>query len=382
MTDILHIDMDAFFASAEIAERPELIDKPVVVTGHIGNRSVVSAANYVARKYGIFSAMPLKTARNKCKNLIILTADFKKYHTLSHQIYKIIEKYTPDIEQTSIDEFYLDVSQSHLLFGSSEDIARQIKKQIKQAFHLTCSIGIAANKLLAKIGSDLHKPDGLTIINPGSFNQIIDPLSIEKIPGIGPKTAQVLHDHNIFLIRELRQFDLDRLKKLFGINALYLYNAARGIGYSQLTSQAEIKSVSHEMTFEYDTQDMDIIRKILLQLSDMVAVRLRKYNILGKTIKVKVKYFDFKSISRQISLNNYMNSSEEIFQNSWQLMQDLNIKPIRLLGIGVSTLLDSNKQEQLLIFNNNKKKDIRFDKNIDIINKKFGKDVIKRASLI
>lgn len=381
MLNILHIDMDAFFASVEIAEQPELVNKPVVVTGHIGERSVVSAANYVARQYGVFSAMSLKIAQQKCRSLVIITADFSKYNYISGQVRRIIEHYTPEIEQASIDEFYIDVKNSHLLFGPSEQIALNIKKEIRIKFNLTCSIGLSYNKLLAKIGSGLNKPDGFTVISPENFEQVMDQMNINKIPGIGPKTAALLYKKNIQTIYELRQMDLIRLGKLFGINALYLYNSARGIGDDQLTLESEIKSISHETTFSFDTADINIIQKTLLDLSDKVAARLREDGLRGRTIRIKVKYYDFKLVSRQSSFNDYISSSEEIYQNAVELIKDLNYKPIRLVGVGVTGLTDDS--EQLMIFSGSTENTgKKVDKNIDVINKKFGKGVIKRARLL
>ena len=381
MENILHIDMDAFYASVEENENPGYRNKPLAVVGYIGNRSVISTANYAARKYNIFSAMPLQTGLKKYPSLIVVKANFSKYSEISHQVKKIIEKYTPEIEQASIDEFYLDVKSCHLLFGPSIEIAKKIKQDIYQQLNLTCSIGISYNKLLSKIASNLEKPAGLTVINKNNFNKVMDSLKIERIPGIGKKTAQILHYKNIYLIKDLRSLTLHELKSLLGLNGYYLYNAARGIGEKKLTSTHEAKSISHEVTLEYDTTDFDHIKKLVLDLSEKTGRKLREAKMKGKTIKIKLRYYDFKTISRQITLNEYTDVTNMISKYSLELVEDLIHRPVRLIGIGISSLTDEKDNMQLELFTkDNKKKE--FEKSMDSLNKKFGDKIIKRASLL
>ena len=380
MENILHIDMDAFYASVEENDKPEYKNKPLAVVGDTNNRSVVSTANYAARKYKVFSAIPLKTALKRCPSLLVLKADFSKYSKISKRIFNILQKYTPEIEQASIDEFYIDVKGSHLLFGSSEEIAGKIKKEIYDCLKLTCSIGISYNKLLAKIASDLHKPDGLTIINKNNFNNIFKNLKIEKIPGIGEKTARIFHSRNIYLIKDLRDLSLSELKRLTGMNGYYLYNAVRGIGENKLTPHHEIKSISNEVTLEYDTTDFNQIKRLILDLSEKVGRRLRKKNFKGKTIRLKLRYFDFKTITRQVTLKKYTNTTEEIYKYSMELVKDLIHRQVRLIGIGMGSLYNEKDNKQLKLFGEDNK-ECGFETNIDSLNEKF-KNKIKRASLL
>jgi len=381
MENILHIDMDAFYASIEENENPQYKNKPLAVVGYIGNRSVISTANYAARKYQIYSAMPLQTALKKLPGLVIIQANFKKYSEVSHQVKKILEKYSSEIEQSSIDEFYIDVRGSHLLFGSSVEIAEKIKKDIRKHLNLTCSIGISYIKLLSKIASDLRKPDGLTIINKDNFNKIMDNLKIEKIPGIGSKTAGLLHKRNIFIIRELRNQSLQELKRLLGLNGYYLYNAVRGIGERNLSAGHKIKSISHEITLEYDTMDVEQIKKLIMELSERTGRKLRQCQLKAKTIKVKLRYYDFKTINKQVSLKDYTDVTNTISRYGIEMINDLIIRPVRLIGIGVSSLLDEKENQQMKLFEENKKQE-EFQESMDSLNKKFGDKIIKRGSLV
>lgn len=373
--------MDAFYASVEENGHPEYKNKPLAVVGDIGNRSVISTANYAARKYNIFSAMPLQTALKKYPSLTVVKANFSRYSEVSKKVKKIVEEYTPEIEQASIDEFYLDVKSSHLLFGSSEEIAEKIKKDIYMNLKLTCSIGISCNKLLSKIASNLQKPGGLTIIDKNNFNDTMDNLKIEKIPGIGKKTAQILHYKNIYLIKDLRNQSLHELKSLLGLNGYYLYNAARGIGEKKLSFSHETKSISHENTLEYDTTDIIQIKTLILNLSEKTGRRLREAKLKGKTVKIKLRYYDFKTITKQITLNEYTDVTNIISKYSMELIEDLITRPIRLIGIGISSLIDEKDNMQLELFNKDGKKK-QFEESMDSLNKKFGDKIIKRASLL
>jgi len=379
MEDILHIDMDAFYASVEQRDHPEYKGKPLVVSGDVGSRSVISTASYEARKYNIFSAMPLAAALKKCPDIIIINPDFKKYASASDHIKTILHEYSPEIEQASIDEFYLNISGSHLLFGSSFEIAKKIQSHIKKELQLTCSIGISYNKLLAKMASNIKKPEGITHITGSNLSALFDHLEIEKIPGLGKKAALKLHMINVFTIKELKKLSLKKLNELFGINGTYFYNASRGIGSSELIFSNDVKSISNEITLKYDTMDQNIIKKIMLKLSDQVASRLRMDKLKGKTIKIKLRYYDFKTISKQLTLVEFINTADDLYRIGLDLIDDMISRPIRLIGVGVSSLIHENN-EQLSLFKNNKK--LEFEKNIDVINKKFGSKTIKRGSLL
>ncbi len=370
--NIIHIDMDAFFASVEELDNPDLKGKPVAVCGKISERGVISTANYVARKYGVKSAMPVKQALNLCPQLILLEARFSRYREISDKIYEVALSFTPRVERASIDEFYLDVSGSHLLFGPTIEIAKKLKRKIKQKVKLSCSIGIAPNKLLAKIASDFNKPDGFTVIKAEEIDKFLDPLPVEKIPGIGPKTKEVLSAHGVYYVKDLKNFSLSFLKSLFGEHGRYIYLAVRGIDDSKVITEEEYeeKSVSSEVTLEFDTTDMEILKKVLLRLCDEVSYRLKEKKLKGKTLKIKVKYFDFKIHTKQITLSRAIDDANLMFKYLYPFLENLATRPVRLIGAGVSGLT-SEEVEQLKLFHL-KKKDL-----IDVIREVEDKTGIK-----
>jgi len=379
--DIIHIDMDAFFASIEQMDYPELKGKPIAVCGRKDSRGVIATASYEARKFGVYSAMPVRTALRKCPYLILVEARFERYSEISDEIAKIFYKYTPIVERTSIDEAYLDVSGSHLLFGTTIEIARRIKKEIKTEFGLSCSAGIAPNKLLAKIASDYKKPDGFTVISKDKVSEFLDNLKIEKLPGIGPKTQKIFNEMGIYFIRELKNLSKEQLIKLFGIYGERIYFMARGLDDSPVVpdEMQEEKSISNEITLDFDTMDIEIIKKVLLELSDKISSRLRARTLKAKTIKLKVKFFDFKVVTRQITLNRFISQSDIIYKNAIELFQTIEKRPVRLLGIGVSNF-EKHSDEQLSLFDD--KKIERVEKVVDTLKNRMGDEVIKRATFL
>lgn len=379
--DIIHIDMDAFFASIEQMDFPELRGKPIAVCGRKDSRGVVSTASYEARKFGIYSAMPVRTALKKCPQIILVEARFERYSEISDKIAKIFYKYTPIVERTSIDEAYLDVSGAHLLFGTTIEIARSIKKEIRTVFGLSCSIGIAPNKLLAKIASDYRKPDGFTVIEKDKIAKFLDNLRIEKLPGVGPKIQKIFNDMQIYFIRDLKKLSKEQLTKILGIYGERIYFMARGKDDSSVlpNEMQEEKSISHETTLDFDTMDITIIKKILLKLSEKVCTRLRLQNLKARTIRLKVKFFDFRTVTRQITLNKFINQTDIVYKNALELFQTISKRPVRLLGIGLSNLGEEYK-EQLTLFE--EKKIERVEQTIDRLRKRLGNNIIKRASLL
>lgn len=373
--NIIHIDMDAFFAAIEQMDNPELKDKPVAVCGRKDSRGVISTASYEARKFGVHSAMSVKSALQKCPSLILIEARFERYIQISDALAEIFYKYTPVVERASIDEAYLDVKASHLLFGTTIEIARKIKKEIKEQFGLSCSVGISINKLIAKIASDYRKPDGFTVVREEQINNFLDKLKIEKLPGLGPKTAKSLNMRGIYYIKELKEMKLETLIKLFGLYGERIYFIARGIDNSPVVPDElqEEKSISNEITLDYDTTDEQLIHNTLLKLSDKVSARLRAKDLKGRTLKLKVKFFDFKTCNRQISLENFTNQSNEIYKNIIKLLNTIEDRPIRLLGVGVSNF-NKHNTEQLTLFKN--------DKSIDLIKDKYGEKLINRATFL
>jgi len=377
---IIHIDMDAFFASVEIRERPEIINSPVVVGGSAAGRGVVAAANYIARKSGVFSAMPIKQALKQCPDLVCLPVNMPLYIEVSQQIHEIFYRYTPEIEPLSLDEAFLDVTASEKLFGTAEEIARKIKHDIRQECRLVASAGIAPNKFVAKIASDIDKPDGFVVVNSKEVQGFLDPLPVKRIWGVGKKAEQQLHDYGINTVRELRSKSPDWLSRHFGRLGEHIYRLANGLDKRAVISEAKSKSISAETTFAMDIRDVEELLAILSQLSEQVAVRLRAKNVKGKTISIKIRSHDFKTITRSISLREETSQTMQIWQQVKKLFLDFSRqgeKPIRLVGVSVSGL--SNRVAvQGDLFSEDVKQD-KLDVLSDEINQRFGKAKIHRG---
>ncbi|MGE5894927.1 MAG: DNA polymerase IV [bacterium] len=346
MAAILHIDMDAFFAAVEEKRRPELKGKPVVIggSGDPTKRGVVSTANYEARKYGIHSAMPLRTAHRLCPHAVFLPVDFDEYARVSRQIKEIFRHFSLVMEDVGIDEAYLDVSD---IKKSPEEIASEIKKKIFDDTGLTCSIGIAANKLLAKIASDMQKPDGLTILAEEDVKTRVWPLPARKLHGVGPKTEVVLKAMGIMTIGDLASIPLEKLLERFGKSyGSYLFEASRGIDQSPLVTHWEPKSASRETTFQYDTNDWQTIARTLAEVTKDVVQGMRESGYRGRTITLKIKYHDFQVVSRAKSIPEPTDSEEIIRKTAFECLKRVELKKkVRLIGIRIGGL--ERKSEDL-----------------------------------
>lgn len=377
--NIIHVDMDAFFASVEQLDNPELKGKPVIIGGiALDNRGVVSTASYQARKFGIHSAMPIAEAKRLCPQGIYLPGRSKRYSEISKKIFNIFKEFTPQVEKLSIDEAFLNVKGCHRLYGSSEQIAKKIKIRIKEKIGLNCSIGVANNKFLAKIGSDLDKPDGLVIIENDKISDIIDPLSITKIPGIGKKSAERLNEIGISKIEQIKDLSINELESLFGKNGKNLYDLIRGKDLREVSTKQKMKSISNEITFDKDLTEQDILYKYLLQLCQKVTRRLRKDSVTGNIVFLKLKNDQFKVYTKRITVKVYINSTDDLYNYSKKLLNQINYKrPIRLIGVGVGGLISNNKN-QLSLFEDDKGKK-QFNIAIDKIKDKYGNKSIKRA---
>ncbi|MFW5998597.1 MAG: DNA polymerase IV [Bacillota bacterium] len=375
--NIMHVDMDAFYASVEQKDKPELKNKPVIIGGNeLGNRGVVATASYEARKYGIHSAMPVAKAKKLCPHGIFISGNMSRYQEESDRIFEILSGYTPLVEKISIDEAFLDLTGCHHLYGNSKKIGKMIKSEIKEKTDLNASIGLAPNKFLAKLASDLKKPDGFMVIYKERIAEIIDPLSVNKIWGVGKKTEEKLIKKGIKTIGKLKQVPRKELKAMFGSFGVKLYKLARGIDDRNVVPKNETKSISHETTFKESLTSRDKILAVLLILSEKVSRRLRKNNFTGCTIFIKIRYDDFKTYTRRNTLSYYFNDTENIYNIGKKLLEKEDLKkPIRLLGIGVSKLVQ-NKNKQMDLFNEDKEK---LYETIDIIKNKYGENSILRA---
>jgi len=372
MRKILHVDMDAFFASIEVVRNPSLKGKPIVITNSIGDRGVVSTASYEARKYGIHSAMPLKKAKRLCKNLIVIRGNFSLYNEISHKIMEILSDFTDKIEVRSIDEAYLDVTETVGIFGSALEIGRKIKRVIKEKFSLTCSVGISYNKLLAKIATELSKPDGLLEIKKDDLEKYYYPLPIEKIPGIGPKSVRVLKNFGVEKVSDLKRFTYEDLVRNFKpafSKFLLMIKEAKGDEEVNFR-ESPPKSISSRVTLNEDTTDIKFMESILSSLSEEVGSRLRKGNLLAKTIKITIRYNNFKTVTHQRKLSIPINSDSDILKEAVSLLRErIENKPVRLLGVTASSLM--NESFDTSLFSKDETND-KFLKTIDEIKEKFG----------
>lgn len=377
---IIHLDMDAFFASVEIRENPELAGFPVVVGGPSKSRGVVAAANYAARKFGVFSAMPMAEATRLCPNLRILPVNMPLYASVSRQIHEIFNRYTPEIEPLSLDEAFLDVRKSLKLFGSAEEIARRIKDDIRQELNLVVSAGIAPNKFVAKIASDIDKPNGFVVVEEKEMQNFLDPLPIKRIWGVGKKTEAQLNNYGITTIKDLRNQSRGWLIDRFGKQGDQIYRLANGQDKREVISDAKAKSISSENTFSEDINNKEILISYLSHLTEQVAARLREKGRKGKTVNIKIRFHDFTTIVRSKSLSQSSNQTEEI----WQVVKSLfnlaiptGLISIRLLGVGVSGFDNENTFQGDLFSNTEKYNEL--DEISDEINQRFGKLKIHRG---
>ena len=347
MRKIIHIDMDAFFASVEQRDNPELLGKPVAVGGS-KKRGVVAAASYEARKFGVYSAMPSVTARKKCPDLIFVPPRFEVYKEVSQQIRSIFQQHTDLIEPLSLDEAYLDVTENKKGLATATDVAADIKKEIKQLTNLTASAGVSMNKFLAKIASDYDKPDGLFVITPNRSQQFIDQLPIDKFFGVGKVTAAKMKSLGIRNGMELKQWSREDLVNKFGKAGHYFFDVANGQDDRPVTAHRERKSIGAERTFSDDIKSLDSLNESLELIAEEVTRRVLKQDASGRTVTVKIKFSNFTQITRSFSLSTPVNDFESIVSTSKYLLQETFEEgmSVRLLGITLSNL--DNKQETVL----------------------------------
>jgi DNA polymerase-4 len=381
---VIHLDMDAFYAAVEVLDSPELKGKPVIVGGSRA-RGVVSSASYEARKYGVHSAQPIATAARLCPQGIFLPVRMWRYQELSQQIFKIFQRFSPLVEPLSLDEAFLDVTGSTRLFGSPEKIATKIKQQVVEETGLTVSAGVAPSKFVAKIASDMQKPDGLTIVPEGKVEEFLEPLPIEKMWGVGKATRKILAHLGVRTIGDLGLLSAKLLVRKLGKQGLHLYLLAKGVDEREVEPEREVKSIGHEDTYPRDISDLEEARKQLLSLATRVARRLRGYGLVGKTVTLKVKYHDFVQITRSITLGEPTDDSTKIFQTCCDLLAKTEVgkRPVRLLGVSLSQLSDWDDTEQLALFSvGEPDKRRRLNKALDTISEKFGDEAIVPGTLL
>ena len=385
MTDryILHVDMDAFFASIEQRDDPSLKGRPVIVGADPKKgrgRGVVSTCSYEARKFGIHSAMPISIAYQRCPQAAFILPDMKRYGEASRSIYRIFYDFTPDIEPVGIDEAFLDITGSYKIFGTPRETALLIKKRIKEETLLAASVGLAPTKMAAKIASDLEKPDGMVEVSREKLCDFLWPLGINRLWGLGKKTEAVLRDKGINTINELAKKDVRDLVKLFGKNGLSLWQLANGIDESEVSTEAEAKSLSSEMTFDEDTSERDEIERALLSLSEKVSSRLRREGLKARTVTLKIRLEGFLTYTRAVTLDVSTNYADVLYKEIKELYNnfDTQKKKIRLIGVKASNLVSSREADYLFKEAADVKREM-VHKAIDKVIERFGSGSIKRA---
>ena len=376
---IFLVDLDAFFASVEEVRNPELKKRPVCIGGNAHERGVVACPNYMARKYGVKTVMPLKTAALLLKdtNAVFLPGNIHLYREYSQKVFKLLYEFTPDIQPMSLDEAYCDVTEClHLWNNDPEAMARAMKDRVRKELSLTLSVGIASNKVCAKIASDLGKPDGLVLVPAGKEAEFLTPLPVEKLPGVGKRTHEKLLQKGVRTIGDLAQMPEDQLTKLFGTIGFQLHRYARGIDQRVVHEPTEEKSISRATTFETDTRDQEFIESVLFYLVERCCRTLRRRNVAAQTISVYIRFADFTHRNQQCTRQDPTNIEEEIYAEVQRLLPVLlgSGKPVRLCGIGLSNFLPSTMQADL--FNGRSSKLVSLRQTMDAIREKYGYQII------
>ncbi len=377
---VLHVDMDAFYASVEQRDNPDLRGKPLVVGGG-SNRGVVAAASYEARKFGIRSAMPMREAMRRCPVLIRVPPRMDHYENVSLEVFAIFREFSPLVEGLSLDEAFLDVTASQNLFGSDLAIARQIKNRIRDVTGLTASVGVAYNKLLAKIASELEKPDGLVAITEQNVHAVLDPLPVQVIPGIGRETLARLAKIDIRTIADLRGASEKKLTIVFGRYASRMRQRACGIDDRPVIASRDEKSISAEETYDEDLTDVAAMNRELLRLAEKTASRLRARSLLAATLQIKIRESDFTTFTRQRSLHPPSCATDQLYDVARQLLAAWLVEHsgsrIRLLGVGGTDLVPDAQLD--LFAAGEKPGKAEVDQTVDRIRERFGRASLSRA---
>lgn len=376
---ILHVDMDAFYASVEERERPELADRPVIVGGSPQGRGVVCAANYIARTFGVHSAQPAARAVRLCPQAVFLKPRFELYSAVSRQIREIFHRYTPLVEPLSLDEAFLDVTGSERLFGDGETIGRAIQTAIHDELSLPCSVGVAPSKFIAKIASDLRKPRGFVVVQPDEVLAFLDPLPVTKIWGVGKVAERHLAAEGIATIGDVRRRSPESLVAAFGKHGRKLWNLANGIDPRAVIPDHDAKQISHETTFGQDVVDLEVLRAWVSELAANVGRRLRRHHRTATTIVLKLRYDDFTTITRNHTLSEPTDATSTIFHAADELLRTRLPKrrlSVRLIGVGV-TGLSGDGGQKLLFPTDDTRPRPAIDVVADAIAQKFGRGALR-----
>ncbi|MGA1194555.1 MAG: DNA polymerase IV [Kiritimatiellia bacterium] len=389
MHTIFHIDMDAFFAAVEVLDHPQWAGKPLVVGSPPDRRGVVSTASYEARKFGIHSAMPSRTAHRLCPHAIFAPVRMARYLDVSEQVMRVLGSFTPEMEQLSVDEAFLDTAGVMHRWKSPEALGRAIKDAMRKKTGLTASVGIATNKFLAKLASDLEKPDGLTILPEGEQEILafLAPLPVSKIWGVGKVTEKLLHQAGFRTIGDVQGVSLSTLVPVVGgALAEHIHLLARGLDERKVSTERDTKSISAENTFDEDVRDNALLRMQLIELVEQVGRRLRASGYHASTIQIKIRFDDFQTITRRQTLPRPVCSDRRLLDSATTLFQQQKIaQPVRLIGFGVSGLSEEGGAEpQLQLFEDpearREERDARLDRVMDTIRERMGEQAVRRGS--
>lgn len=380
---ILHVDMDAFFAAIEQRDRPELRGRPVLVGGDPHGRGVVSAASYEARSFGCHSALPMAQAVRLCPQAVIIRPRMGRYAEVSRQVFEILEQFTPLIEPLSIDEGFLDVTGTERLFGPAEQTARELRRRICAETGLTASVGVAPNKFLAKLASDLQKPDGLVVVPPDGVQDFLDPLPIERLWGVGKATLKRFEQLHVQTFADARRLTVAELRRHFGETGEHFYHLVRGDDQRPVVPDRQARSISHEQTFATDVADLEYLRSVLLSQTEDVARRLRRHTLLARAVTIKIRRPDFQTITRRATLAAPTDQTALLWQAAAGLFDTWvrgGVHPVRLLGVGVSQFVTGQGQQLPLFDADTARRSRSLDHTIDQIRERFGRDAISRGS--
>lgn len=379
---IMHIDMDAFFASVELLDHPELRGKPVIV-GHVGPRSVVTAATYEARKFGVNSAMPMAVALRHCPQAIVLEPHMERYRDASARVMSIFDSITPLVERLSIDEAFLDVSGARKLLGTPWQIGTMIRRRVYEELGLTCSVGIAATKFVAKLASSTAKPDGLLVVPAARTQEFLDPLPVSALWGVGAATEEAMHRRGLRTVADVRSTPIGSLISGLGeASGARLHALARGYDPRVVDTRTVEKSVGHEITFADDVADPVLVRRELLRLADRVATRMRRSGVRARTVAVKVRFGDFSTLTRSRTLAEPSDTGRVLYEAAAELLTAANpmSRPVRLIGVRGEQLVDADEVAFSLWSETEDWREAELA--VDDVAKRFGSGAVRPASLL
>lgn len=378
MRTIMHVDMDAFFAAVEVLDHPEYADKPLIIGGRKNSpRGVVSTASYEARKFGVHSAMPIAKAAVLCPEGIFIPGRMARYQEVSSQIHSVFPEFSPLVEPLSIDEAFLDMSGCEHFYPSLEQMGDALKRRIKSKTGITSSVGIAPNKFLAKLASDWQKPDGLFVLRPHDVQDFLQDLPVGKLWGVGKKSEAVLHKLNLYHIRDILPHSLTWLQERVG-SALgsQIYHLSRGLDDRPVVAVTEAQSIGHEITFPEDQESIAFLRRQLAQMSEKVGWRLREQGLHARTVSIKVRFYDFKTITRSHTFSYSFHDDDTIFKEALHLLEQIKLQPVRLLGVTVSNFTVG---AQLSLFQTEDRPAAQVNELMDAINRKFSPGAITKG---